>query len=428
MLYDELHGKNAGSVNLGLAPNRRAILSGASNPVYETIIQYARGDLDGDATTNDPVVGEGYTPDSLKAYEASNPRDPSLLVPNEADNALLTATVNSGNGQGAESAARLALYGGAVQAALTSAQSSSEVIAARMGIGAQGADLTAADNGIGGGLWVAPIYKSVDSDGFEAQGVDYGTDLNLYGVSLGADFAVLPEARIGVMFNVGSGDADGQGIASSVSNDFDYWGVGLYAGYSFGNVTVVGDIGYSTVDNDVTAASGLADIGELSSSMDASVFTVGVTGQYALDVAGFGIKPHVGLRYSNLDLDDYSVNSAVAGEVAGYEADSLSIFSIPVGVTISKDIIAGSWLVKPSFDLTLTGQFGDDEAEGTVGWTGVANLDKNLTTEVFDNFTYGANLGLAAQTGNFSLGLGLGYTGSSNTDEFSASANARFTF
>ena len=408
LVYD-LTGDNQGaSVTLGLNQNARSVLSGASDPIYETIVQYATNDLDGDT--------------------ASNPRDESLLVRNAPDNALLTASVNSGNGQAAESAARLAVYGGAVQAALTSAKSSSEVIASRMGIGAQAADLTTAENGVGGGLWVAPIYKNVDSDGFEAQGVDYGTDLNLYGVSLGADYAFMPELRVGLMFNVGSGDADGQGIASNVSNDFNYWGVGMYAGYNIGNFTLVGDLGYSTVDNDVTAASGLADIGELSSSMDAAIFTIGITGQYALEFSGVDIKPHAGLRYSSLDLDDYTVDSAVAGEVAGYEADSLSIFSIPVGVTISKDIAAGNWTVKPSFDLTLQGNFGDDEAEGTVGWSGVANLDKSLTTEVFDNFTYGANLGVAAQTGNFSLGVGVGYVGSSNTDEFSASANARFTF
>ena len=324
LVYD-LTGANQGaSVTLGLNQNARSVLSGASDPIYETIVQYATNDLDGDTTTtDDPVLGEGYTPESIAAYEASNPRDESLLVRNAPDNALLTASVNSGNGQAAESAARLAVYGGAVQAALTSAQSSSEVIASRMGIGSLAAELTTADNGIGGGLWVAPIYKSVDSDGFEAQGVDYGTDLNLYGVSLGADYAFMPELRVGLMFNVGSGDADGQGIASNVSNDFDYWGVGLYAGYSVGNFTVVGDLGYNTVDNDVTAASGLADIGELSSSMDAAIFTIGVTGQYALEFSGVDIKPHAGLRYSSLDLDDYTIDSAVAGEVAGYEADSL---------------------------------------------------------------------------------------------------------
>ena len=138
LVYD-LTGKNQGAgITLGLNNNARSILSGASDPIYETIVQYATNDLDGDTkTTDDPVLGEGYTHESIQAYEASDPRDESLLVRNAPDNALLTASVNSGNGQAAESAARLAVYGGAVQAALTSAKSSSEVIASRMGIGAQ---------------------------------------------------------------------------------------------------------------------------------------------------------------------------------------------------------------------------------------------------------------------------------------------------
>ena len=118
LVYD-LTGDNQGaSVTLGLNHNARSVLSGASDPIYETIVQYATNDLDGDTTTtDDPVLGEGYTPESIAAYEASNPRDESLLVRNAPDNALLTASVNSGNGQAAESAARLAVYGGAVQAA-----------------------------------------------------------------------------------------------------------------------------------------------------------------------------------------------------------------------------------------------------------------------------------------------------------------------
>ena len=63
------------------------------------------------------------------------------------------------------------------------------------------------------------------------------------------------------------------------------------------------------------------------------------------------------------------------------------------------------------------------------GWTGVANLDKSLTTEVFDNFTYGATLGISAQnTSGLALGVNVGYTGSSNVDDLSVGANARFTF
>ena len=37
-------------------------------------------------------------------------------------------------------------------------------------------------------------------------------------------------------------------------------------------------------------------------------------------------------------------------------------------------------------------------------------------------------LGRSSKTGNFSLGLGVNYTGSSNVDEFGVQANARFVF
>lgn len=74
----------------------------------------------------------------------------------------------------------------------------------------------------------------------------------------------------------------------------------------------------------------------------------------------------------------------------------------------------------------LSGNFGDDEAN--TNWDGVANWSSNYTAEFIDNFTYGATLGVAAKTGAFSLGVGVSYTGSENTDEFGATANARFTF
>ena len=61
-------------------------------------------------------------------------------------------------------------------------------------------------------------------------------------------------------------------------------------------------------------------------------------------------------------------------------------------------------------------------------WAGIQNLRTNVSSEVLDNFTYGATLGVAAKTGNFSLGLGVNYTGSSNIGKFGVQTNARFVF
>ena len=338
-------------------------------------------------------------------------------------NAFLAASIEQGNGAAAEAAARLGVYGGAPQAAIKAGQSSTDAIAARFGIGSAISNLTVAGNTQGAALWLAPVYKTSDSDGFDAQGVDYGVNVDLYGVALGADYTLANGISFGAMFNVGSGEVDGEGAASPVTNDFDYYGFGAYAGYTMGQFSVVGDISYTVADNEIEASTSVDHIG---ATMDSTNLSLGVTGKYELSFNGVNVTPHVGLRYSNIDLDDYTIDGNDV--IASADSDKLNLFSIPVGVTIAKEFKGESWTVAPSFDLTLTGQFGDDELDGSVSWAGVSNLTTDTTTEVFDNFTYGATLGVAAKTGSFSAGIGLGYQGSSNTDEFSATANARFVF
>ena len=325
--------------------------------------------------------------------------------------------VNGGNAVDAETVARLAVFGGAPQAAIEAGASTYEAISSRMGVGVSG--VSAAANGQGGAIWVTPVYKSADADGFNADNKSYGADVTLYGLALGADIEVAPNFKVGGMFNVGSGDADGQGLGSNVSNDFDYYGLGLYAGYSMDAFSLVADVTYTAVDNDIE---GNTDLGKVTTSIDSTNLSVGVTGQYKLSVAGMDVTPHAGVRFSKLDIDDY------ATEYAQSSSDSLNIFSLPVGVTIAKEYVTDTWTVKPSFDLTLTGNFGDDEFEGNAQWATFSNLSTNVKSEIMDNFTYGAAVGVSATSGNFGLGLGVNYTGSSNTDEFGVNANARYMF
>ena len=383
---------------------------------------------DEDQLTTVNVLNPEYDPDNKKANAPSKYIEKVVY---KAYNPLLSAinNVQANSGISAESAARMADFAGVAQVALKAGNSTSDAISGRMGVGAQNSAITYANNGQGAGLWVTPIYMNSDSDGFEAQGISYGTDINLYGVALGGDYTLANGIRVGAMFNVGSGDVDGQGAGSNVSSDFDYYGLGLYAGYTMGQFSIVGDISYTAVDNDLEANTEFAEIGKLETSLDSSNISFGVTGAYAFDTAaGVKVTPHVGLRYSYIDIDDYTVASK-AGAIGSYSADSLSVFSIPVGVTIASEFNAGSWSVKPSFDVTLTGNFGDDENEGTFHWNGVENIDCGLTSEIFDNFTYGATLGVSAQNAaGISLGLSVGYTGSSNVDDLGVSANARFTF
>ncbi len=160
-------------------------------------------------------------------------------------------------------------------------------------MGQQAGTMTIANNGQGSGLWVTPVYKSHESDGFDADGLGYGSDITLYGVALGGDVTLANGVRVGAMFNVGSGDADGQGAASVVSNDFDYFGGSIYAGYAIDNLSIVGDISYTTIDSDVEANTAAC---KTSTSFDTTALSVGVTGQYSLKVAEMDVTPHAGMR------------------------------------------------------------------------------------------------------------------------------------
>ena len=345
-------------------------------------------------------------------------------VYHRAYNDLLEAIARNTDGAATDSAALQGVFGGAAQAALLAARTSQEAVAGRTGVGASSSALTFADNGQGAGLWVNPIYVSQDSDGFEVGNKDYGVDIDLYGVALGGDYTLANGVRVGAFFNVGSGEADGNGQASGVSNDFDYYGVGLYAGYSVGQFSIVGDVSYSVVDSEIDASTA---VGKITSSFDTDNLSVGVTGQYEFDFNGTLVTPHVGLRYSALSVDDYSFKAADYTQGGDASIDDANVFSIPVGVTVAKEFAFNTWTVKPSLDVTVQGNFGDDELDSTAEWDNVA-WQSNYSSEFIDNFTYGATLGVAAKTGSFSAGIGLGYQGSSNTDEFSATANARFVF
>ena len=423
-LVGTLSGENGGNVTLTVSRDGRSVMSGASDPVYTTLVAYAKG-YNGVETTDEATgtksadyLTNGYVTNADGTVVTDDNGNP---VKNRTySNELLQNVISTGNGRDAETVARLGMLGGVAQSAMAAGASTYDAIAGRMGVGSSMGNVTIANNTQGASLWLTPIYKNSESDGFEADNLDYGVDIDLYGVALGADFTMQNGVRVGAMFNVGSGDADGNGAGSAVSNDFDYYGFGVYAGYTYGAFSVLADVTYTVADNDVE---GSTSLGQVSTSLDSTNLSVGVTGQYNLNLGGVDVTPHAGLRFSSIDIDDYDV-----ADIASYDADSLNIFSIPVGVTFAKEFQGEAWTWKPSLDITVQGNFGDDSADGTVAWAGIDNLKTELSSEVIDNFTYGATLGVAAQTGNFSMGLGINYTGSSNVDDYGVSANARFVF
>ena len=436
----------------------KSFFTDVSAPVRDTLLSYAAQDLEWENSNKTghitKVLHDEAAPESITTTDGKTFfKDGTQLTADEAKKYVAQAVVSTdaaGNpsttydvyyagsnsyvdkvvrdtvsGMAAESVARLGIFAGGVQVAQNVSKTTSEAISGRFGIGGASSSITYADNAQGTGLWVTPVYKSFSSDSFESQGTDYGADIDLYGLALGGDFTFAEGFRLGAMFNVGSGSADGQGAGTNVNNDFDYYGFALYGGLVSGPLSIIGDVSYAVASQDVDTTT---EITKVSTSFDSKALSVGVTAQYALDIEGFALTPHAGIRYTSIDLDDYTVQGEGYGDIAYFDADKVNVFSIPVGVTFAKEFVSGSWTVKPSLDITLTGNFGDDELDANVNWVGYDNLSTALNSEIIDNFTYGGTLGVAAKSGNLSFGLGVNYTGSSNTSEYGVSANARFVF
>lgn len=430
---------------------------GASTPMRDYLIGYASltknwqeyyGNTDKDAGTSiNPKVERDYfveraadksiataddkgniTVVDKKNYNASQfvavkQADGKYQVFFKAYNEFLEKVIRDTNGLAADQAARMGVFGGSADAAMLVGNASYEAVAGRFGMGQQGMLMTYANNGQGGAMWVAPVYKSRETNGFKAQGLEYGTDTSITGLVLGADLTYEDGMRYGVMANIGEGDSSGEGAAKGVSSEYKYYSFGFYAGYNYKAFSMVGDLSYSVVDSDVDANT---DAGMVNTSFNTTNLSVGVTGQVNLSYRGLDIVPHAGLRYSMIDMDDYDMNGN--GKIGSVSVDKANVMSVPVGVTISKEYFSEEWSFQPSIDLNLTANFGDDKIDGNVKWSGISNADLNTSNEFMDDLTYGVIFGFGAQSERLSIGAGLGYQGSSNVDEFTLTGTARYTF
>lgn len=232
------------------------------------------------------------------------------------------------------------------------------------------------------GVWADVFYTTNEAKTLYG-GQGYSADI--YGSTIGFDGTFACGAKLGLALSVGSGDADAEKSIGKYSNDADFWGVSVYTGKDIAGLYLSADASYLSLDNDVkgTIAGASAD-----ESLDSSVFTVGVRGDLTVYDQAFKVVPHVGLRYTKIDVDDYR----------GISADSMNVFETPVGVRIAGEFApAAGWTVTPDIDFTIVPQVGDKEVSTLVG-----------DVDVLDS-VYNTTLAVRAACGNFSFGLSYRY-------------------
>lgn len=393
----------------------------------------ANNDSAGSSSTGGSTDGEtGGSSTGGSANGDTNPDDPNgsgvTPLPQAGAGYLFLSQAGSEKaGRAIEQSARLASFGMSMQIAQQAGKTTSDAIGQRLGMRApQSSNPSVISNG-GTAVWFTPVYKNYSSSSFSADDLNYGTDFDLYGAAVGMDYTFNNGLKVGGLINFGQGDADGSGIASGVSNDFNYYGVGLFASFQpLPDLTLSADATYTVVDNDLETMADVTGYNKITASADSDAFSLGVNAQYDMRALGFNVTPHAGMRYTRMSVDNYTIK-ADGERIGRTTADSADILSIPVGVALSSEFKAGNWVIQPRADFEVTANFGSDSAGSSTTFDGAVGT-ANYNTEFMDSITYGVNGGLQMTNGNFSFGANIGYTGSSHTDELNVGANVMFKF
>ena len=331
-------------------------------------------------------------------------------------------------GKEAEQAARLGQLGGVYQSAFTVSSITDDIVSSRNGVGSSTGSLIVSDNNNGFGIWLSPMVKVASSDGFDSDGLSYGTRVRLTDFAIGADYTLNNGSRLGAYFHTGNGKSTGKGLATHTDGDLKYYGAGLYGKYSYNDFSLLADVSYNKITDDVDTDLGLQSYSRASASVDTYMVKAGLTGQYNFNVNTVSVIPHAGVRYTTLKSDDYSVQ-ANGLYIANVKSGRTKVVSFPVGVTVEKAFNVGQsdWKVKPAVDLGVNFNTGDTDASYKTTFIG-AN-EASLNAEIADSVVYTAGAGLKfSHQKNADIEAGVVYAASENTNDVTFHVNGSYQF
>lgn len=270
----------------------------------------------------------------------------------------------------------------------------------------------AVDTADNGSIWVQYIHNKdkVDNMG----GVSYDGQYN--GVIIGGDFADRGKYSSGMAFSYGSGDSTG----SASKNEFDFWGLSYYGGIQNGDTNLIFDVGYSKTSSDVK--------GVIKAEPDTQVISMGIKGEKLISNGhGTSYVPYAGLRYMNIDTDSY--NGSIDGKTAAhYSTDKADLWLLPVGISISHEsVTAGGWKVRPTADIAYVWTLGDKNTAMDITVPGVNATDR-LGYDIMDSGFFVGKLGLEAEKGDWTYGLGYACQKGSHAQNSKFMLNVTYSF
>lgn len=257
------------------------------------------------------------------------------------------------------------------------------------------------------GWWVQPIAGKLKSDDLAVGGMKSGYSIDTVGIMGGFDKKLRNGDTIGVAASYQSGDADSEGEGLPVATDVTNYGLHLWHARQFDAYRLMGMFSYSKTSGD--AKMNYAG-NELTSDLGATEISIGARADKEFQWGTVRMIPHVGVRASMIDVDDYTIEMG-SEELFKVSEDKLWIFEVPVGVTFASSFEYARWNVQPYVDLTVRGRFGDTDSTFTLEGSNTSDSMKyDVTGDVigdlrigymstFQDLNLGMSYGLSAGDG-----------------------------
>ena len=208
-----------------------------------------------------------------------------------------------------EGAERLPVLGSVPQLTLAANRAAGSAVTERTSLASPGGDISSMtalspDSRRTWSLWVLPLYQSINHYGLDAGSLDADTSGSLGGITVGADCTFDSTLRLGADLSVGGGWAEGSGDFNRTTNNMNFWGAGIYGGWTRGAFGLSADVhftsSFNSLKQELPSAMRMAD---LEADITARALSAGIRAEYRLREGNVTVIPHAGVRYTNLTVD-----------------------------------------------------------------------------------------------------------------------------
>lgn len=331
-----------------------------------------------------------------------------------------------------EGAERLPVLGSVPQLTLAANRAAGSAVTERTSLASPGGDISSMtalspDSRRTWSLWVLPLYQSINHYGLDAGSLDADTSGSLGGITLGADCTFDSTLRLGADLSVGGGWAEGSGDFNRTTNNMNFWGAGLYGGWTRGAFGLSADVhftsSFNSLKQELPSAMRMAD---LEADITARALSAGIRAEYRLRAGNVAVIPHAGVRYTNLTVDGYDADSG--GTVLEGDGFSQDLVFFPAGIALEMPLETESgWRFLPRADFAVVPAAGDIRAREDVRWTGLGK-SYSVSTQDMDQVSYTAQAGIGCGKDNFSVSVNYALQAGFTTEGHSVFAELRWEF